>query len=168
MARGRRYWRASNKRVFDSYKLFLYRLSAVGALWQNIEHFSRYPKVKGSSPVTTAGTRREKIVRKTNYYLIFRKYFSADSQRWQYTLVSSFQSQGFQSRGRIFSCGPPSYELAVNNLDRSMHISLWVQVTHSSFIEGLHTTKNTASGPTADNRKEKSPKMAISFMKIYE
>jgi hypothetical protein len=27
-----------------------------------------------------------------------------------------------------------------------MHISLWVYVTHSSFIEGSHMTKNTASG----------------------
>jgi hypothetical protein len=33
----------------------------------------------------------------------------------------------------------------MNDLDRSMHRSLWVEVTHSLFIEGSHTTKNTAS-----------------------
>jgi hypothetical protein len=33
----------------------------------------------------------------------------------------------------------------VSDLDRFMNISLWVQVAHSSFIEGSHTTKNTAS-----------------------
>jgi hypothetical protein len=40
----------------------------------------------------------------------------------------------------------PFYERAVSNLDRSMPISLWVQVTHSSFIERSYMTKNTASG----------------------
>ncbi len=50
------------------------------------------------------------------------------------------------SRGRIFSCVRPFYERAVSDLDRSMHRSLWVQVAHSSFIEGSLTTKNTASG----------------------
>ncbi len=34
----------------------------------------------------------------------------------------------------------------MSDLDRSVHRSLWVLVTHSSFIVGLHTTKNTASG----------------------
>jgi hypothetical protein len=29
-----------------------------------------------------------------------------------------------------------------------MHISLWVQVTHSSFIEGSHMTKNMSTGVT--------------------
>jgi hypothetical protein len=48
-------------------------------------------------------------------------------------------------RGRIFSHVRPFYELAVSNLDRPMHGSLWVWVTHSTFIEGLHMTKNTAS-----------------------
>jgi hypothetical protein len=33
----------------------------------------------------------------------------------------------------------------VSDLDRSMHMSLWVWVAHSSFIEGSHTTKNTAN-----------------------
>ncbi len=32
----------------------------------------------------------------------------------------------------------------MSNLDRSMHRSLWVSVTHSSFIEGSHTPKNMA------------------------
>ncbi len=34
----------------------------------------------------------------------------------------------------------------MSNLDRSMHRSLWVEVAHSSFLEGSHMTKNTASG----------------------
>ena len=34
----------------------------------------------------------------------------------------------------------------MSDLDRSLHVSLWVYVAHSSFIEGSHTTKNTASG----------------------
>ncbi len=46
---------------------------------------------------------------------------------------------------QYFSCVQPFYERAVSNLDSSLHISLWVQVAHSSFIEGLHTTKNMAS-----------------------
>jgi hypothetical protein len=49
------------------------------------------------------------------------------------------------TRGRIFSCVRPLYERAVRDIDRSMHISLWVLVAHSSFIEGSQTTKNTAS-----------------------
>jgi len=39
----------------------------------------------------------------------------------------------------------PSYEQAVSDLDSPMTISLWVKVTHSSFIEWSHMTKNTAS-----------------------
>ncbi len=50
-----------------------------------------------------------------------------------------------RSRGRIFSCVRPFYERPVSDLDRSLHRSLWVQVTHSSFIEGSHMTKNMAS-----------------------
>jgi hypothetical protein len=34
----------------------------------------------------------------------------------------------------------------VSDLDRSIHRPLWVYVTHSSFIEESHTTKNTAYG----------------------
>ncbi len=49
-----------------------------------------------------------------------------------------------QTLGRIFSHVRPFYEPAVSNLDKSMHISVWVQVTHSSFIEGSHMTKNMA------------------------
>jgi hypothetical protein len=33
----------------------------------------------------------------------------------------------------------------VSDLDRPMRISLWAMIAHSSFIEGSHTTKNTAS-----------------------
>jgi hypothetical protein len=33
----------------------------------------------------------------------------------------------------------------VSDLNRSMHRSLWVEVAHSSFIEGSRMTKNTAS-----------------------
>jgi hypothetical protein len=47
---------------------------------------------------------------------------------------------------RIFSCERPFYERAVSNLERSMHISLWVYVAHSSFIEGSFIIKNMASG----------------------
>jgi hypothetical protein len=50
------------------------------------------------------------------------------------------------SRGRIFSHVRPFYERAVSDLDRPMHRSLWVLVAHSSFMEGSHKTKNTASG----------------------
>ncbi len=50
------------------------------------------------------------------------------------------------ARGRNFSHVRPFDERAVSDLDRSMHRSLWALVTHSSFIEGSHTTKNTASG----------------------
>ncbi len=49
-------------------------------------------------------------------------------------------------RSHIFSCVRSSYEQPVSDLDRSMHRSLWVWVTHSSFIEGSHTTKNMTSG----------------------
>ncbi len=51
----------------------------------------------------------------------------------------------FNFRGRIFSCVQPSYEWAVSDLDMSMNIFLWVLVAHSSFTEGSHMTKNTAS-----------------------
>ncbi len=50
------------------------------------------------------------------------------------------------TRGRIFSCVWPSYEQAISDLDRSINISLWIWVAHSSFTEGSHMTKNTASG----------------------
>jgi hypothetical protein len=49
------------------------------------------------------------------------------------------------ARGLIFSCVQPFYERAVSDLDRPMHRFLWVQVAHSMFIQGSHTTKNTAS-----------------------
>ncbi len=38
----------------------------------------------------------------------------------------------------------------VSDLDRYMHRSLWVYVAHSSFIEGSHITKNTASDLLAE------------------
>ncbi len=47
--------------------------------------------------------------------------------------------------GCIFSRVRPSCKRAVRDLGRFMHIYLQVQVAHSSFIEGSHTTKNTAS-----------------------
>ncbi len=52
------------------------------------------------------------------------------------------------SWGCIFSHVRPCYEWTVSNLDRCMHRSLWVYVTHILFIEGSHTTKNTASAIT--------------------
>ena len=47
---------------------------------------------------------------------------------------------------QIFSHVRPFHEQAVSNLDRFMHRSLWAKVAHSSFTEGLHTTKKTAFG----------------------
>jgi hypothetical protein len=44
-------------------------------------------------------------------------------------------------RGHIFSCVQPFYERAVSDLKRSLQRSLWVWVTHSSFLEGSHMTK---------------------------
>jgi hypothetical protein len=65
------------------------------------------------------------------------------------------------TRGRIFSSAQPFYEWTVSDLDRSMHRSLWVLFSHSSFIEGLHTTKNTASvhlqTVTVTTAREKMP-----------
>jgi hypothetical protein len=58
---------------------------------------------------------------------------------------SSTRKSMLGTRDCIFSHLRPSYEQAVSDQDRSMHISPWVQVAHSSFIEGSHTTKNTAS-----------------------
>ncbi len=49
--------------------------------------------------------------------------------------------------GQIFSRVHPFFERAVSDLDRSMHRSLWDWVAQSSFIEGSHMTKNTASRP---------------------
>jgi hypothetical protein len=49
------------------------------------------------------------------------------------------------TRGHTFSRVQPFYEWAMSDLDKSMHISLWVKVAHTSFIEGSHMTKNTAS-----------------------
>ncbi len=63
-----------------------------------------------------------------------------------FSLKITDQGKTFVTWDRIFSCVRPFYERAVSNLDRSMHISLWAYVAHSSFIEGLHTTKNIASG----------------------
>jgi len=34
----------------------------------------------------------------------------------------------------------------VSDLEKSMLRSLWVLITHSSFMEGSHMTKNMASG----------------------
>ncbi len=48
--------------------------------------------------------------------------------------------------GQNFSRVRPFYEWAMSKLDRYMHRYLWVEVAHSSFIEGSHTTKNTAFG----------------------
>jgi hypothetical protein len=53
------------------------------------------------------------------------------------------------ARGPVFSHVQPFYEQAVSDIDRYLHISLWVWVAHRSFIEGLHMTKNTASGKSS-------------------
>jgi hypothetical protein len=49
------------------------------------------------------------------------------------------------SKSCIFSHVQPFYERAVSNWNRSMNKSLWASVAHSSFMEGSHMTKNTAS-----------------------
>jgi hypothetical protein len=72
------------------------------------------------------------------------------------------------ARGRIFSCVQPSYERAVSDLDRSMHISLRFWVTLSSFIEGLHTTKNMAFGNCDIDFFIFSPSLLYYETKIYE
>jgi hypothetical protein len=48
-------------------------------------------------------------------------------------------------KGHLSCQRPYFYERAVSDLDRSINISLWVKVVHSSFTEGSHMTKNTAS-----------------------
>jgi hypothetical protein len=53
------------------------------------------------------------------------------------------------SWGCIFSHVRPFHERAVSDLGRYMHRSPWVMIPHSSFIEGSHTTKNTASACSA-------------------
>jgi hypothetical protein len=40
--------------------------------------------------------------------------------------LALFFLSGSATRGRIFSCVRPFYELAASDLDRSMHRSLWV------------------------------------------
>ncbi len=42
----------------------------------------------------------------------------------------------------------------MSNSDRSMQRSLWVQVTHSSFIEGSQITKNMASEEPRDQGEQ--------------
>jgi hypothetical protein len=61
-------------------------------------------------------------------------------------IIPSSKSEDM-SRGHIFSRVRPSNERAVSNLDRSVNISLWVWVAHSSFTKGSHMAKNMASGP---------------------
>ncbi len=53
----------------------------------------------------------------------------------------------------------------MSDVDRSMHISLWALVAHSSFIEGSHTTKNTASAHIITNA-ELSHKSFIDDLRI--
>jgi len=64
---------------------------------------------------------------------------------WQHINICCLLNNIIATRGRIFSRVRPFYEQAVSDLDRSMHRSLWVLVTQSSFMEGSHTNKNTAS-----------------------
>ncbi len=50
----------------------------------------------------------------------------------------------WQNRGRIFCHVRPFYEWRVIDLNWSMHTSICFYITHSSFIEGSHITKNMA------------------------
>jgi hypothetical protein len=68
------------------------------------------------------------------------------------------------ARGHIFSRVQPFHECAVSNLDpqRSMHRP--VEVAHSSFIEGSHMTKNTASGIIASLKNLDYPKRQVTLI----
>jgi len=44
----------------------------------------------------------------------------------EYSLVKASGLNGYVTRGCIFSHVQPSYEWAVSDQDKSMHISLWV------------------------------------------
>ncbi len=56
------------------------------------------------------------------------------------------------SSDSIFSHVRPFYERALSNVDRSIQISLWVSVAHSSFIEGSHMTKIQPLALPTNNR----------------
>jgi hypothetical protein len=73
------------------------------------------------------------------YYIPYTQYLLGNQQQ----LPSLTHRIMFRNnpRGRIFSHVQPSYERAVSDLDKSMNISLWVYVAHSSFTEGSHTNK---------------------------
>ncbi len=51
----------------------------------------------------------------------------------------------------------------MSDLDRSMHISLWVEVARSLFIDGSHMTKTTASG--AYTRGSTLPYLIVEYLK---
>ncbi len=95
------------------------------------------------------------------------RFFRSDGQvkrsvKAERNLRIRFQVFSSKTRDHIFSCVRPFYERAVSNLDpqRSMHLP--VQVTHSSFIEGSHTTKNMASvGRQTFGRQPKQEKCLI-------
>ncbi len=55
-------------------------------------------------------------------------------------------------RGHIFSHVRPFCERAVSDLGPQRSLNRPVQVAHSSFTEGSHTAKNTASGSCISNR----------------
>ncbi len=67
-----------------------------------------------------------------------------------YLRCSSMPSHGqtlanSQLTGLIFSHVRPFYERAVSNIDPKRSMYRPVQVAHSLFVEGSHTTKNTGS-----------------------
>ncbi len=55
-------------------------------------------------------------------------------------------TSGRASKAVFLVVRDPSLNEFLRDLDRYMHITLWVQVAHRFFIEGFHMTKNTASG----------------------
>ncbi len=60
-------------------------------------------------------------------------------------LLNQNEMKPNETKGRIFSHERPFYEHAVSDLNPQRYLYRPVKVAHSSFIEGSHTIKNTAS-----------------------
>ncbi len=71
------------------------------------------------------------------------------------------------NRGHIFSHVWPFYERVVSNLDRSMHITLLIQVAHSSFIEGSLTTENMASEQVVKTQEVGMTRLALFLTSVW-
>ncbi len=89
---------------------------------------------------------------------IFENQFLSSACFSNSDFVISGKKQNNSSRGHIFSCVRPFCERAVSDLDPQRYIHRPVQVAHSSFIGGSHTTKNTDSDHLALEKKSFEPK----------